>query len=346
MTFSEHKDEIGNLIFRVGRVQTQSPRQMEQIGITIEALRSIMDETEKFDFRTPTSRNGTGRYFEQALNKAVTLDAQLEYLFQFMVRCLREEYLRVLAPERPIFGRAMEYFDEKSVASFGPLSQEDIRERDYLFHGMPKFVFFSFGNQLVDWENRAKDRFEAFSSRAENLEKALQKAEEKVKNYEAQYNFVGLAGAFKSLGDKKKDEVKNTKMYCVYIALTMLSIPYIELMSAAALDKPFLKWDIATLPIAVPLFIIELFLLYHFRILLRNYDSAKAQLLQLELRFAVCAFIQSYSDFSKNIDGKKLERFESLIFSGIVTEPSKIPSTFDGVEQLAKLISEVRGKST
>lgn len=68
--------------------------------------------------------------------------------------------------------------------------------------------------------------------------------------------------------------------------------------------------------------------------------------MQLELRKALCQFIQSYVDYStviKKQDSAALEKFESLIFSGVVSDPEKVPSTFDGLDQIGALLKNVRG---
>jgi len=41
-------------------------------------------------------------------------------------------------------------------------------------------------------------------------------------------------------------------------------------------------------------------------------------------------------------DSSALEKFESLIFSGVFSNPEKLPSTFDGVEQIGSLIKSVK----
>jgi predicted signal transduction protein with EAL and GGDEF domain len=74
----------------------------------------------------------------------------------------------------------------------------------------------------------------------------------------------------------------------------------------------------------------------------------KAQLLQLDLRQSLCAFIESYVDFAQEKKSKGVEalsRFEMLIFAGISPDVNNIPNTFDGVEQLAKLIKELKLKA-
>ena len=62
--------------------------------------------------------------------------------------------------------------------------------------------------------------------------------------------------------------------------------------------------------------------------------------MQLELRKSLCQFIQNYAEYAKEIkenDGVVLDKFENLIFSSIVASDDKIPTTFDGMEQIAKL---------
>lgn len=94
----------------------------------------------------------------------------------------------------------------------------------------------------------------------------------------------------------------------------------------------------------LPLITIEILLLYYFRISIQNYNNTKSQIMQLETRNAVCQFIEPYLKF-KN-DNKQLEAslnsFESLVFSNLAPNDEKIPSTFDGLEQLARLIKNIK----
>ncbi|MBJ9951464.1 hypothetical protein I5735_00115 [Acinetobacter baumannii] len=68
-------------------------------------------------------------------------------------------------------------------------------------------------------------------------------------------------------------------------------------------------------------------------------------MMQLELRMALCQFIHNYAEdseslYSKNKNG--FEKFENIIFSPIVASDDKIPTTFDGIDQIAKLIEVFR----
>ena len=108
--------------------------------------------------------------------------------------------------------------------------------------------------------------------------------------------------------------------------------------------------DFTSFSILFAMLSLELILIYFFRIILSNYKSVKAQIIQIELRQTLCGFIQGYADFRKDLketakeNGNPLEKFENLIFSGIITESDKLPSTFDGMEQLGGLIKAVKTK--
>lgn len=90
---------------------------------------------------------------------------------------------------------------------------------------------------------------------------------------------------------------------------------------------------------------IEVILVYFFRVVLAQFRSVKAQVLQLDIRIALCQFVQSYAEYSvkvKKDDPSVLAKFEAIVFSSLVPENESIPSTFDGAEQLANLIKSIR----
>ena len=49
-----------------------------------------------------------------------------------------------------------------------------------------------------------------------------------------------------------------------------------------------------------------------------------------------------YSTKIKKQDPSALEKFESLIFSRITSNSESLPSTFDGLEQISKLIKNLK----
>lgn len=95
----------------------------------------------------------------------------------------------------------------------------------------------------------------------------------------------------------------------------------------------------------VPMITLQIILVYFFRVALFNFKSIKAQLLQIELRKTLCQFIQSYTNYAKEMkesDKTSLEKFENLVFSGLISNEENLPSTFDGLEQIGKIIQSIK----
>jgi len=177
--------------------------------------------------------------------------------------------------------------------------------------------------------------------------KEVEELAEKVETKTAELNFAALSEAFIHLISKRQKEIKTQAIWTKLIGMATVIFPALSLLIKFYIPLPSpLDWSV--LIYAFPLVTIELMLLYFFRIALRNDYSLKAQLLQLEVRLAVCTFVQKYAEFAqkfKDKDGKMLEKFESLVFSGITADIKNIPSQFDGIDQLASLLKGVRGES-
>ena len=101
----------------------------------------------------------------------------------------------------------------------------------------------------------------------------------------------------------------------------------------------------ALLASAVPVISLTVLFVYFFRLSVRSVDSCKSQLLQLELRKTLCRFVQNYVEFVGKLkpeERESISTFETVVFSGIVATDEKIPATFDGLEQLTKLLKVAR----
>jgi len=163
--------------------------------------------------------------------------------------------------------------------------------------------------------------------------------------YENAFNFVGLYQGFDDLANEKKSERDGILLW-----IRILSFLIILPIAAEILVVYFNIDNISEIKdgLLVSIFPSVSFVaiaIYYFRVLLFNYRSVKSQLLQIDLRKTLCRFIQSYSEYSQKIkkqDAASLEKFESIIFSGIVTEDGNLPSTFDGLEQIGKLIKAAK----
>lgn len=168
-----------------------------------------------------------------------------------------------------------------------------------------------------------------------------------INRLQTKYNFVGLVKGFEVLASKKKTEA--TRAFLALLALGgVMIIPVCIQLGFVLYNVESIDIHRTTLVYSLPpLLALEFILLYFFRVVLANFRSLQSQLLQLDLRVSLCQFIQSYAEYStkiKKIDSTALERFESIVFSAVTPDAEKMPATFDGLENLARLVSSMRGK--
>ena len=179
-------------------------------------------------------------------------------------------------------------------------------------------------SEKVQAEKAALDepakRIEGWTESLEAWERRVRELEVNVRGQAEHLNFVGLSQAFANQIAGKKSDKRVQVTLLILTGLVLLVVPLSPLWAPIVLGVQF-DWKIEHFPRFASVAVLELVLLYFFRVFLKNYYSAKAQLLQLELRHSLCAFVQSYSEFiaklRKDTDGKTLDRFEALVFSGI-----------------------------
>lgn len=156
-------------------------------------------------------------------------------------------------------------------------------------------------------------------------------------------NFIGLSQGFQRLSEETEKSISAPLLWLKVCSVSMLLVPAAGFFTAGLIESVPLRWWQATIPLVT----IELALFFFFRVLLQRYQSLKAQLLQIKLRFNLCAFVENYSEFAARIrkspDDRTLDKFEALIFSGITPDPQNVPSQFDGIDQLTNLLKAVSG---
>ncbi|PKH06418.1 hypothetical protein [Moritella sp. Urea-trap-13] len=206
----------------------------------------------------------------------------------------------------------------------------------------PKLSYFENFESTADRANKLKETWDV-EINAKKVEVTALK--DKLDEYKTAFNFVGLNDGFKSLSTQKESEAKYSFWALFVMALLIIAPLCLEvLLNWLALNENK-SIGIDRMFILVPLLSIEVILIYFFRVLLNNHRSVKAQLMQLELRQTLCQFIQSYTEYSaqmKKNDSVSLEKFENIIFSGIISNSEKLPSAFDGMDQIAKLMKNVK----
>lgn len=189
----------------------------------------------------------------------------------------------------------------------------------------------------IDWDDELNKK----RSEVDNLSNKLQ-------NFKTAFNFVGLYQGFNSLSDTKKEELCWARLVLIAIgALTVFPVA-LELYLLIFKTTDVIKYKELLVYAIFPTLTLQFIFIYFFRVTLLNFKSIKAQILQIELRKTLCQFIQNYTDYAKEMksnDSTSLEKFESLIFSGLITNEENLPSTFDGIEQLGKIIQSLKPTS-
>ena len=219
------------------------------------------------------------------------------------------------------------------------------------FERYEKLVEDSKKNSL-DIENQInfqKDELSKFiNDKKEEVDLLAKQLEQQLEQQKTAFNFVGLSKGFEKLLSEKR--------YAKWASFVIMSIFCISLIAIPAMflggrffnwfSEYNIKWDNIGWENMLPVLGLEFVFIYFFRVVLNHYNSIQTQIIQIELRQSLCQFIQSYAKYAKEIkekDGASLEKFENLIFSSILSTPDKVPSTFDGIEQLSNLIKNIKG---
>ncbi|HEQ3484970.1 TPA: hypothetical protein VGS89_001540 [Vibrio cholerae] len=274
---------------------------------------------------------------------------KLDYICSMCFRFLFELYLSIKNDLAMEF-EAARRFVFNNVDSFEHNVKEQI---EYAIRDMPINIFKAITNS--DAIESLKN-FNAVSAKAEKLTKdwhadlaereaKVNSLKESLSKYENAFNFVGLYQGFDELAIEKKAERDGILFWLRVLSVVIISpivaeliFVYLHLDNVAAVRDGLIVSIFPTVSLVA-------ISVYYFRVLLFNYKSVKSQLLQIDLRKTLCRFIQNYSEYSSDIkkkDANSLEKFENIIFSGIVTDDGNLPSTFDGMEQIGKLIKAAK----
>lgn len=193
---------------------------------------------------------------------------------------------------------------------------------------------------------QASDLLEKWDDSFEDKKNTVSQLEQKLTETKLTYDFLGLNKGFQQLYEQKKEELKKAKDTYSFVAATMFLIPFAEFVFLIGAFLYF-KGNIpsAMWLITIPFLTLILITLYLVKISLQDKRSIQSQMMQLELRMALCQFIHNYAEDSEILHKKNsagFEKFENIIFSPLVSSDDKIPTTFDGMEQLAKMVDIFR----
>lgn len=212
--------------------------------------------------------------------------------------------------------------------------------KDEFFRNENYTIFRDFDKKSFEAEEKIKKWNTELDSKCSKVDELQNKLDSQREGF----NFVGLYDGFRLIMNDKKKELRNQQIILLILGSAIL-YPFFDtlyLNPHTVFDKEL--FDLSNLFIFIPVMSLEIILIYFFRVVLFNFKSVKTQILQIQLRQALCQFIQNYVDYSVEINNKNkglLDKFESLIFSNILADSEKLPSTFDGLENLVNLIKNI-----
>jgi hypothetical protein len=232
--------------------------------------------------------------------------------------------------------------------------QLDIWILGYYFYSKP-FKSFEKYEDLVKESNenalkiekKIQEKEDSISKFIEKKQKEVDILDEKLNNLKTAFNFVGLSQGFENLLSQKNNSKWISFSIMTIFCILLITVPIVFIGGRFLnwLSEYNINWNDIGWEHTLPIFGLEFVLIYFFRVVLTHYNSIQTQIMQIELRQSLCQFIQYYADYAKEIkekDGASLEKFENLIFSSILSTPDKVPSTFDGLEQLSNLIKNLK----
>lgn len=313
---------------------------LEFIGVT---LFRIQNNPVSFDERCIMNISVLGERFIDEI-EGFTLSLQnAEELFAYCYRFLIEYQLS--SPEQvssdilEVLARVSDFEYEGTVSSQVRYAGHQMLinvVQHYLYH--PSLVDLKLLPDTIKKSENERARADKAIDARENRVNGLA---EKLEKYETAFNFVGLYAGFKDMKSSKVSERRWNFFYLILLG-SLLLLPFAIKLFYMMKGVEGVAFDLVGLATLAGL---ELLLLYFFRVALQNFRSIKAQLLQIDLRMTLCQFVQSYAEYSKEVREKSagvLDRFEQVVFSGIVNDEGSIPSTFDGLDKVAELLGKLR----
>jgi len=316
---------------------------------------AMIKEPEFWDLNCQININWIGNSFITVLTAVNSNETEkvnkdrLDDIGSMCFRFLLEVYLSIKSDLSREFDHARKFVLE-NISSFNEGARGQI---EYAIRDMPIAIL----KQLINSDAISNIReFNEVSSNADALRKVwdqevsekearVSALKESLNEYENAFNFVGLYDGFNDLAKEKNTELDSVlfwiRILSVLVVLPVLielGVIYLHVDDIAAVKDGLLVSAIPTLSLVA-------IAVYYFRVLLFNYKSVKSQLLQIDLRKTLCRFIQHYADYSsalKTKDQDALSKFEDIVFSRIVTSDEKMPSTYDGIEEIGKLFSAAK----
>ncbi|MBN3083347.1 hypothetical protein H4F49_22305 [Pectobacterium polaris] len=342
------KDLIHKKIDLISKSTTNEAFQRSRNKHCLSILKSMEDSLKDWDKYTSFNKGDFSKDLTELLTDGGVDDVELNLMFASLFRFLMEY----------CFKKESEVDEDLSNVKFfamqerGRFTGRALTRIDFSINILPFILMrekYHSGDvksfiKAVETEGSMTELMTSWDKKIEAQTKKVEALSTILKGQEIAYNFVGLSKAFNNLLIIKRVESRNALAYVIILA-TLALLPLVSEFFYFLSIKEGTSIDQSKLVLLIPAVSITVIMIYYFRVSLSNFQSIKSQVVQIELRKSLCTFIQSYSDYAEDMkDKESLRKFENVIFSNIMPSEDKIPSTFDGIEQMAKLIESVKGK--
>jgi hypothetical protein len=347
----ENKKTINKALNVIKAYETEDEFLTQRNRYILMILNAMKNEGDAWDKASSITIKWLGNQFISRLLEAKSTSSteSIDELFAYCFRFLQEFYLSIKVDLSRDFERAR-IFAIENIDKFSDEAKSHIK---FALHDLPTVLFKELlssdeigtikdFNLIISEARDLKEKWELDISQKETRIKVLK---ESLDQAESNYNFVGLNHGFQQLAKKKIDEQSSLSFWLKVFGF-LITLPIIsELIFIYTHLDNLEQYKNTILLSLIPASSLVIIFIYYFRLLMVNYKSVVSQLLQIELRMTLCQFIQSYATYSSEIKGKDkdlLTKFENIIFSGIVSDESKLPSTFDGLESVSAFIKSLK----
>ncbi|ELY3978433.1 hypothetical protein ACNY4O_000103 [Cronobacter sakazakii] len=345
---------------RIAETQANSPFEEERNKLIIELLDYIKSTAKKWDefcayniehLRSPLldalhpDRN-------QNINEGLIFSLLFSFSAEFNISSANFRRMNIgFAQLSEIFNISEKFF-RFGIYNIDNFPEPNKKEIQYTLYQQPTLTVKKCLQQLntdsyndfIEEQRIFTDEMKALRQEMDEKTKIVNHLNNELGKQKDAFNFIGLHNAFATLSAAKSRELTKTKFLLFLMGASLL---FPLAWEARALSNLVGTGDIlGHLLKSIPILSLTLILIYFFRVILNNYNSVRAQLMQINLRKNLCQFIHNYAEYSKDIINEKvnpLAKFEDIIFSNIMGSDEKTPSTFDGIEQLASIIKAVKG---
>lgn len=320
---------------------------------TAQLIQTIHSNAEKFDENCQSNIKWIGGAFISDIdNFEVTRDNATNSLASIFVGAYRfvTEYEFSQPNDLNIELRSIQGFVHANLLNFPDYLRPQIVYAHYMMPAaIVKNILYTKeltdAKQLNDNLNKAAELKSQWDNEINAKQIIVEELKSSIDKLTESFNFVGLVDGFKIIKKDKAFEKHLAFSSLMLLAAFVLAPVSAELIFVYINYESINEYRNALIFSLPALAALEFIFIYFFKIVLSHFRSVKAQILQINLRMSLCQFIQSYAAYSTKIkkdDPSALEKFENLIFSGILTNEEKIPSTFDGLDQIAKFVKSLK----